>query len=356
MARKRRLSARQHSQRVEQRKAGTRGFDRGGSRRSIFRSKWAKIFFAVGLVGIIGSLVPLLLLGNSGSPHGGSQSAADRGSQAGPAPVSQLVDPEADAEAAAATALDGGLGEVEGKPQFAAPPELTLDPAASYTAVMTLEDGSTVEIELFADTAPIHANNFIFLAEQGFYDGLTFHRVLPDFVAQGGDPTATGSGGAGYTLPDEAVGANAEVLSLEGEGVIAMARGGQGASSSQFFITLTPQGGLDPQGFTAFGRVVSGFDAVQGITLRDPNAVPAPPAGTRIVSVTILQEGGAEAVGSESGDEGEAGDDPAVEEDAVDASGDASSADDGASAETNAETNDEAGADAGAAAEDGADG
>ena len=269
---------------MQQRKVGSRGFDRGGSRRSIFRSKYAKIFYVVGVVGIVGSLVPILLLGDGGNPHGGGASATDRGAAAGPAPVSELVDPEEEAAAeagaeAVAEGVDEEQGGVEGKPQFDAPPALTIEPGGSYTAVMTLEDGRIIEIELLTDVAPIHANNFIFLAEQGFYDGLTFHRVLPGFVAQGGDPTATGSGGAGYTLPDEEVGDNAEALSLEGDGVIAMARGGLGASSSQFFITLTPQGGLDAQGFTAFAAWSPGSTRWKRSRCGTPTPCPRRPPG-----------------------------------------------------------------------------
>ncbi len=279
MARKHRLSARQHAQRVRQRQTGTRGFDRGGRRRSIFRSKYAKVFYIVGIVGIVGSLVPLLLVG--GDQPSGSVASRDTG----PAPVSPLEDSNV-------AIIDEALEEAVVKPRFDAPPELALEPDTEYSAIMTLEGGEVVEIELLADSAPIHANNFIFLAEQGFYDGLTFHRVIADFVVQGGDPTATGTGSAGYTLPDEVVGDNAAALSLGGTGIISMARGPLGASSSQFFITLTPQGRLDAQGFTAFGRVAAGFDAVRGIRLRDPEAFPTPPAGTRIASVTI-ERGGA---------------------------------------------------------------
>jgi hypothetical protein len=149
VARRRRLSPRQHAQRVQQRKTGSRGFDRGGNRRSIFRSKYAKIFYVVGVVGIVGSLVPILLLGNDSNPNGGSTSAADRGAASGPAPVSMLDGPEDDA--VTATVADVDQGAVEDKPQFDAPPAVTIDPESSYTVVMTLEDGSVIEIELFAD-------------------------------------------------------------------------------------------------------------------------------------------------------------------------------------------------------------
>ena len=121
---------------------------------------------------------------------------------------------------------------------------------------------------------------------------LTFRRVVPGFVAQGGDPTATGTGGAGYTLPDEPINdANEDTLSLDASGVISMARSGQGASSSQFFITYTPQGQLDDQDFTAFGAVVSGMDSLHAFGSRDPGAIPAPPAGPRIVAIRITEVG-----------------------------------------------------------------
>ena len=175
------------------------------------------------------------------------------------------------------------IGAVEGKPQFSAPPEMMIEQGADYRAIIELENGS-IEIDLFEQAAPIHVNNFIFLVEQRFYDGLTFHRVVPDFVAQAGDPTATGTGGAGYTLPDEAPN---DALTLDARGVISMARSGAGASSSQFFITLEPAGWLDAQRFTAFGRVTEGIELLDAFEERDPAARPPDPAGPRIVSITI---------------------------------------------------------------------
>ena len=172
-------------------------------------------------------------------------------------------------------------GVVEGKPQFSAPPEMMLEQGVDYRAIIELENGS-IAIDLFEDDAPIHVNNFVFLAEREFYDGLTFHRVVPGFVAQGGDPTTTGTGGAGYTLPDETP---TPALTLDARGVISMARSGAGASSSQFFITLTPAGFLDEQSFTAFGRVTAGMEVLDAFEERDPTA--QQPAGPRIVSITI---------------------------------------------------------------------
>jgi cyclophilin family peptidyl-prolyl cis-trans isomerase len=218
---------------------------------------------------MVGSLLPLLIL-NGSSPHGGSAGADG----SGPAAVRRIDD---------GTISD--IGAVAGKPQFSAPPELTIDTANDFFAVLELEGGD-VRIELFDDVAPVHVNNFVFLAQQGFYDGITFHRVIEDFVAQGGDPTASGLGGAGYTLPDEGVSTVTD-LSLDDVGIISMARGPNGASSSQFFITLAPQGQLDDLQFTAFGRVVDGMEHVLAIPLRDPQIDPDAPAGAQIVSLQI---------------------------------------------------------------------
>ena len=143
-----------------------------------------------------------------------------------------------------------------------------------------------VIIEMRPDLAPKHVKRIKELVRSGFYDGLTFHRVIPGFMAQGGDPTALGTGGSGYRIPDEELGENTAALSLEGTGLISMARSGLGVSGSQFFITYEPAGFLDSQSFTAFGQVVEGMDAVVALPPRDP-AVLDNPAGGRILSVTI---------------------------------------------------------------------
>lgn len=254
---------------MARRQLGRHGFDRGGGRRSFFKSRWTKIFFAVGLVGIVGSLVPLLIIGNNSTPSGPAGVVVD-------APVRRLP-----------TTLGENIGAVEGKPTFDAPPPFTLDPSKNYEAILTLEDGGTVRIQLFDDIAPVHVNNFLFLVNQQYYDDLTFHRVVPDFVAQAGDPTATSSGNAGYVLPDEEVAGNGAALTLGDSGIIAMARSGAGVSSSQFFITLSPQPQLDALGFTAFGKVVEGMELVQELPARDPQELPQPPAGARITSIRI---------------------------------------------------------------------
>jgi peptidyl-prolyl cis-trans isomerase B (cyclophilin B) len=149
---------------------------------------------------------------------------------------------------------------------FSHPPEMQIDPSAVYVATITTAKGDIV-VELDAAAAPQTANNFVFLAEQGFYDGLTFHRVEPGFVIQGGDPTGTGSGGPGYTVP-------AEIELTHVEGAIAMARlsdqvnPSRASSGSQFYITLAPTPFLDGA-YTAFGRVTEGMHTVTSISVGD---------------------------------------------------------------------------------------
>jgi peptidylprolyl isomerase len=164
--------------------------------------------------------------------------------------------------------------------QYAAPPEMQIDQNRQYFATIRTERGN-IRIELFPREAPQTVNNFVFLARNDFFDGLTFHRVLEGFVAQGGDPTGTGTGGPGYFLPEERNNLRHDA------GVIAMARSAQGVSGSQFYITKQPQPALDAQGFTVFGRVVSGMEVVQAITLRDPQRNPRAAPGDRILSIDI---------------------------------------------------------------------
>ena len=263
-------SARTRVQRLARRRADAENIDRSASR-SIFKSRWL-----LGGFGIIGA-VALVASGVVIFFSDGTQPGAETTAQ--PVPVRR-----------AGGEID--IGAVEGKPAYDAPPAFALAADADYGARIELESGDTVELDLYEDVAPAHVNNFVFLARSGFYDGLTFHRIIPGFVAQSGDPTATGTGGAGYTLPDEPLtDDNEDLLSLAASGLIAMARGGEGASSSQFFITLAPQPQLDEDGFTAFGEVVNGLEILHAFDSRDPGAIPPPLAGPRIASITILENG-----------------------------------------------------------------
>lgn len=170
---------------------------------------------------------------------------------------------------------------------YAAPEDQKLDTNKTYCAILTTEKGRVV-IQLYPEVAPQHVNSFIFLARQGFYDGTTFHRVIPGFVAQGGDPTGRGDGGPGYRLPLEV----SPLVSYDRVGVVGMARTNDpNSAGSQFFITYAPVPNLNPSaqsaGYTIFGQVVEGMDVVQRITPREPS--PTAPLGDRLISVRIVE-------------------------------------------------------------------
>lgn len=167
--------------------------------------------------------------------------------------------------------------------QWSAPPAMQIDPKKKYKARMETDKGTMV-IELFADKTPKTVNNFVFLSREGYYDGIIFHRVIANFMAQGGDPTGTGGGGPGYRFEDEI----GDDLKFDKEGVLAMANSGPNTNGSQFFVTYAPTPWLDGL-HTIFGQVVEGMDVVKGITLRDPNLLPDY-AGDAIETITITEE------------------------------------------------------------------
>ena len=152
--------------------------------------------------------------------------------------------------------------------QWSNPPEMTIDPQKRYVATLKTAKGD-IKVELLADKAPRTVNNFVFLARQGYYDGTTFHRVLHDFMAQGGDPTGTGAGGPGYRFEDEIH----SDLKFDGAGIVAMANAGANTNGSQFFITFKATTWLDG-GYSIFGRVIEGMDVVLSLRLRDPQDRP----------------------------------------------------------------------------------
>lgn len=154
--------------------------------------------------------------------------------------------------------------------QWNAPPDITIDPDKQYTATIETNKGN-IEIALDASHAPKTVNNFVFLANEGFYDGVPFHRVIPNFVVQGGDPTGTGRGGPGYRFEDEV---RNNPLQHE-RGVISMANAGPNTNGSQFFITHAPQPHLNGK-HTVFGKVTKGMDVVDKLQ-----------AGDRMDKVTI---------------------------------------------------------------------
>jgi cyclophilin family peptidyl-prolyl cis-trans isomerase len=165
--------------------------------------------------------------------------------------------------------------------KYSSPPAMTIDPKKNYTATFKTDKGDFV-VELFADKAPKTVNNFVFLAREGFYDGVTFHRVIRNFMAQGGDPTGTGTGGPGYKFGDEF---HPEARH-SGPGMLSMANAGPNTNGSQFFITHAATPHLDDR-HTVFGQVTDGMDVVLSIPDRDPNRAREP--GTAIKSIEILE-------------------------------------------------------------------
>jgi cyclophilin family peptidyl-prolyl cis-trans isomerase len=159
------------------------------------------------------------------------------------------------------------------------PPSGALDTSKTYRARFKTERGEMVA-ELHAAKAPLTVENFVNLARAGFYDGTTFHRVIPGFMAQGGDPTGTGRGGPGYQFGDEF----SPDLRHDGAGVLSMANAGPGTNGSQFFITYSATPHLDDR-HSVFGRVVEGMDVLSSIRERDPGRDPNP--GDRIDAIEI---------------------------------------------------------------------
>ncbi|MFO8143505.1 MAG: peptidylprolyl isomerase [Dehalococcoidales bacterium] len=152
--------------------------------------------------------------------------------------------------------------ESPGEPKtYPEPPEMIIDTSKDYTATIETEHGDMV-LELFASDVPNTVNNFVFLSNEGFYDGTTFHRVVPGFVAQGGDPTGTGRGGPGYQFADEFSD------HTHTAGALSMANAGPDTNGSQFFITFTPQHGLDGK-HSVFGQLIEGEDVLEQIKQGD---------------------------------------------------------------------------------------
>jgi len=144
---------------------------------------------------------------------------------------------------------------------YTSPPEMTIDKTATYTATIETEKGKMV-CELFAADVPTTVNSFVFLAQEGFYDKTTFHRVIAGFMAQAGDPTATGMGGPGYKFGDEFT------AHKHGTGTLSMANAGPGTNGSQFFITYEPQPHLDGK-HSVFGQLTEGMDVLLNIKQGD---------------------------------------------------------------------------------------
>lgn len=192
----------------------------------------------------------------------------------------QKSDPQTAEQPAQQSAGEPAAAEIK---QYAAAPEMTIDTSKTYFATFQMAKGGEFKVQLFPNKAPITVNSFVFLAKDGYFDGVTFHRVLEGFMAQGGDPTGSGQGGPGYQFVNED-----SDLTFDKPGVLAMANAGRDTNGSQFFITFAATPELNG-GYTIFGQVVEGMDVVNGITRRDPNMNPDF-LGDAIKTIVITEE------------------------------------------------------------------
>jgi cyclophilin family peptidyl-prolyl cis-trans isomerase len=168
---------------------------------------------------------------------------------------------------------------------YDSPPEMALKPGYDYHAIFVTGQGP-VRVRLFAEEAPETVNNFVFLAREGYFDGTTFHRVIKDFMVQGGDPTGTGTGGPGYRIPDEFH----PELRHDKPGILSMANAGPNTGGSQFFITHVATPWLDDR-HAVFGEVVDGMDAVNAIEERDPQRAREPGETIERVEIEEVPKG-----------------------------------------------------------------
>jgi len=165
--------------------------------------------------------------------------------------------------------------------QYPSQPDLAIDPSKTYTATVKTNHGD-ITLELFADESPDTANNFVFLAREGFYDGVIFHRVIKGFMIQGGDPTGTGTGGPGYKFADELGAARTRGYK---KGTLAMANSGPNTNGSQFFI-MHDDYGLPPQ-YSVFGQATDGLDVVDQIATTETGRQDRPVEEVKIDAIEI---------------------------------------------------------------------
>jgi peptidylprolyl isomerase len=223
-----------------------------------------KLFYIIGALILLGSVAPIARFTRGSSTATSNQDLT-------PQPTAQATPEGTPAPDATATS------------RYSGPPAMTIDTNKSYVAVIHTDKGD-IRVELFAKEAPQTVNNFVFLARDGFYNGVTFYWVKPGFTAQTGDPENTGHGGPGYTIPDEASG----VPFLAGTMGMAKKPDEPNSAGSQFFITYTDQPQLNDQ-FTAFGRVVGGMDVLNALTPREPQPGQDLPPGDKILSIDIQE-------------------------------------------------------------------
>ena len=239
-----------------------------------------RTFYGVGILVMIASLGAFFFSQQLGTHDADSDDTVAE-SPTETAEPAETAEPTSTADATEEPSATPDDSDDEIVRNYSEPPPMTIDVEQAFTAVIRTEKGD-VRVQLLPEESPEYVNNFVFLARNRFYDGLTFHRVIPGFVAQAGDPTATGFSGAGYSLEEE-------LNDLQfSSGVISMAKSGDIVDGSQFFITLAPQPQLKEAGFTAFGVVTEGLEVLQALTTRDPQQ-PGQPPGDRILSIEIIE-------------------------------------------------------------------
>jgi cyclophilin family peptidyl-prolyl cis-trans isomerase len=234
-----------------------------------------RLFAILGAVVLFGGYAVSVASGGRASAHGGGGGGGHSQSSVRGAGVKRAATPEADGAVPTAPRV---------VKQYVAAPPLTIEPTKRYLAVIETERGS-VQVELLPQDAPQAVNNFVFLARDGFYDGVTFHRVIPGFVVQSGDPTGTGLGGPGYDLPFERPIQPFELGTLA---VAKPSEAGTANNGSQFFFALGRQPTLDGRS-TVIGRVLAGMEVLQSLAPRDPQATPDLPPGDLIKSIAIIE-------------------------------------------------------------------
>ena len=237
-----------------------------------------RLFYVGGIAVMVLSL-GAVFFGTQTGQHSATPDTVDTPADA--AEVAETPTPPLDASPPTEATPDERIQRV-----YSVPPPFEIDPTHTFTAVIRTEKGN-IRLELLPAEAPGFVNNFVFLARNDFYDGLTFHRVVPGFVAQAGDPTATGIGGAGYDLPEDT-----NDLAFDA-GVISMAKAdssGDLVNGAQFFITLDRQPAL-ADNFTVFGRVTEGLAVLRALQERDPSGA-GQPAGDRILDIEIIESAG----------------------------------------------------------------
>ena len=242
------------------------------------RKKQSTIRFAV-LIGLAVVLAVLAAALFGGGKDKKTNTAADQSSSTTATTGGESTTTTANPALAAVQCNDTKPPDNPNRPTFTSPPPMTIDPAKKYTATIDTSCGK-ITIDLDAKAAPKTVNSFVFLADKKFYDGLTFHRVVKDFVIQGGDPQGTGSGGPGYQFEDE--------LPQDGYklGSLAMANSGANTNGSQFFIVTGQEGTQLPNKYSRFGMVTGGLDVAQKLeSFGDPQQKPTRPL--YILSITI---------------------------------------------------------------------